>query len=264
MARIFFFLGAAAIFLGAAMAYYRISSPFLGALIVAIGLFSGFFSFIFASFSLLALDKDYSSFLFGLCCVFALGYCYYFYKQYPVNDVVSFAGKIPDFKGIVLLDKISDGSEFLDNPKKLERPYAPSMLAIQKQRHPEIVSQNTDLFPDQAFDFVVKTIKEKFPTWKITFEDKNLKQIEAEEEDEYFHFIDDIMVVISPWESLSSTIDIRSRSRTAPFDFGSNVKRVNIFFHQINLNLTEYKKTLPKQSPVLTETVNPQEESLQK
>jgi len=243
-----FFLGTT----GACFAYFRFSSPILAFYLVLGGIGCGVICLLFSLLSLFTINKTYIGILVGVLCATAFAYMAFQANKHPINDISTNLEKIPVFQSKVIIENVKDGQEFIINPKLLKRDYNESFKAIQKVQYPEIFPYKTSLSSEQAYDFVLKIIKEQYPQWKVVLNDEELKQIEAEKESYFFHFIDDILITVKSIDETSSEINMRSRSRDGKSDIGENTKRILQFFSKLHEIEVSYKKTLPAKQPIIT------------
>lgn len=249
LARFFLFFFFLLVGGGAYLAYERLASPLFGIYLIAAGIVSGDLSFLFSLFSLFSEKKSQFCLIVGLLCAGLSGYIVWLQQQSPLYDISTDLVKVPGFKGVVTDSLVRDGQEFVHDIKKINRNYDDAFKPIQQAKYPTIQALILPFTPIQSYDFIIKTLKEKRPTWKITFEDKTSLQVEAVAEREYIPVLDDILLVVRPYGEGSSKIEMRSRSRIQFTDFGANANHISNLFSEFSGAAPAYKATLPKDPP---------------
>ncbi|MFN2425021.1 MAG: DUF1499 domain-containing protein [Candidatus Binatia bacterium] len=102
---------------------------------------------------------------------------------------------------------------------------AAALAEVQREGYPDLASLVIEDSPDEAFDKVRRALA-GMPRMEITGEDKAAGRIEATETSALFHFKDDVVVRIRPFQDGGSRIDVRSKSRDGKGDLGVNAARI--------------------------------------
>jgi uncharacterized protein (DUF1499 family) len=111
------------------------------------------------------------------------------------------------------------------NPGR-DMAYPGATFAEQQQKaYPDLATVVVEDAPDAAFD-KVHTALAGMPRMAITDENRAEGRIEATETSALFHFKDDVVVRIRPFQDGGSRIDVRSKSRDGKGDLGVNAKRI--------------------------------------
>ncbi len=131
--------------------------------------------------------------------------------------------------------RINDITTSLDDPpafvKALESNpgrdmrYPADYVEQHQKGYPDLAALVIEDSPDAAFD-KVHTALAGMPRMAITDENRAEGRIEATETSALFHFKDDVVVRIRPFQDGGSRIDVRSKSRDGKGDMGVNAKRI--------------------------------------
>jgi uncharacterized protein (DUF1499 family) len=100
-----------------------------------------------------------------------------------------------------------------------------SFAAQQQKGYPDLATLVIEDSPDAAFDKVHNALA-GMPRMAITDENRSEGRLEATETSALFHFKDDVVVRIRPFQDGGSRIDVRSKSRDGKGDMGVNAKRI--------------------------------------
>jgi uncharacterized protein (DUF1499 family) len=110
--------------------------------------------------------------------------------------------------------------------------YPGSSFAEQQQKaYPDLASLVLEEPPAVAFDHV-HTALLAMPRMEIVAENREEGHIEAVQTSALFHFADDVVVRIRPFEG-GSRIDVRSKSRNGKGDLGVNAARIRDLFARL-------------------------------
>lgn len=101
----------------------------------------------------------------------------------------------------------------------------PSFTEQQQKAYPDLATAVLEDAPDIAFD-KVRAALAAMPRMQIIGEDRATGRIEATETSALFHFKDDVVVRILPFQDGGSRIDVRSKSRDGQGDLGVNANRI--------------------------------------
>lgn len=217
--------------LGAAGAYYRYLSPFLGFYLVlsAVVVIALNFPVNLARFVKRGRrDVSYGGLAFGLLAIAALGFLLKFAIENPVTDVTNIAQGTPQFRAPASSIPVPPGmQEFMDPSFSLQRDYDPSSFEKQARAYPNIYILEVPTAPDHAFALANSVIA-KHPEWRKAYEDRASWVIELQEELPFFHSVDDFVIQVTPAGQNASVL-LRSRSRFGFTDFGFNAKRIRRF-----------------------------------
>jgi uncharacterized protein (DUF1499 family) len=151
---------------------------------------------------------------------------------------------ITQFKPPVRYPPIHDITTNPENPPAFtfltdDRPGARNSLIyggdevaqLQQQAFADIQPIMTTTTPEQAFEKAKQVAKAM--KWEIVYQSQQELRFEASAQTPYFHFTDDIVVLVST-EDNGSRIDIRSVSRIGRGDRGVNAKRIRSFIEKYN------------------------------
>lgn len=217
--------------LGAAGAYFRYLSPFLGfyLALIAIAVIAINFPLNLARFVRKGRrNVSFAGMLFGLLATAALGGVLKFAIENPVTDVTNTAQSAPQFRTPASSIPVPQGMQgFVDPSFQLNREYDPSSFEKQARAYPNIYILEVPTAPEHALAFADAVIA-KHPEWKKVHEDKAGGIIELQEEMPFFRSVDDFVIQAVP-SSAGSSILLRSRSRFGFTDFGFNAKRIRQF-----------------------------------
>ena len=135
----------------------------------------------------------------------------------PIHDVTTDTTNPPEF---LVLDDNRPGA-------RNSLVYGGEEIAVQQlAAFPDIAPIQSDLTPAEAFAKsrdIAQTMG-----WEIVAEGTDILRYEATARTPVYHFVDDIVVVVTP-EGESSRIDIRSVSRIGRGDRGVNAARIRAF-----------------------------------
>jgi len=131
--------------------------------------------------------------------------------------------------------RINDITTNLDDPpafvKALEAnpgrdmAYPADYVEQHQKGYPDLAALVIADAPDAAFDKVHAALA-GMPRLAITDENRAEGRLEATETSALFHFKDDLVVRIRPFQDGGSRIDVRSKSRDGKGDMGVNAKRI--------------------------------------
>lgn len=104
--------------------------------------------------------------------------------------------------------------------------YPGEVFAVQQmEAYPDLASLVIDEEPALAYDRVRAAVA-AMERMEITGEDRGDGRLEATQTSALFHFADDVVVRIRPFEDGGSRIDVRSKSRDGKGDLGVNAARI--------------------------------------
>jgi len=106
-----------------------------------------------------------------------------------------------------------------------------SFAEQQQQGYPDLAAIVLEDSPAAAFDRVRSALA-SMPNMQLTGENREEGRIEATETSALFHFADDVVVRIRPFEG-GSRIDVRSKSRVGKGDLGVNATRIREIFARV-------------------------------
>lgn len=173
------------------------------------------------------------SILLGIVQALAVAYVYFLvYKPYPpINDVTTNLESPPEFQGKDGGLTTLEGEEFL-SADNMGRVYDRGFIEKQKVGYPDIKSLTVEASPAVVYKAAVITINQ-FPSWQMGITQEDQFHVEAMEESDTFHIVDDIVVHIRPDGENRSIVEMRSRTRGVPFDTGRNAQRIREFFRKL-------------------------------
>jgi uncharacterized protein (DUF1499 family) len=138
-----------------------------------------------------------------------------------INDITTNLEEPPAFVKAVELNPGRDmaypGASFADQ---------------QLKGYPDLATLVIEDSPDEAFD-KVHTALVGMPRMAITDENRSEGRLEATETSALFHFKDDVVVRIRPFQDGGSRIDVRSKSRVGRSDVGANARRIQEFLTRL-------------------------------
>lgn len=135
----------------------------------------------------------------------------------PIHDITTDMVNPPTF--IALVGKRGEEANSL--------LYEGAVLAAQqKEFYPDLAPLMVSEGPQKAFSRALKIAGEL--GWDITGVDARAMRFEATDYSLWFHFADDVVVIITKTEK-GSRIDLRSVSRVGMSDLGVNAKRIMAF-----------------------------------
>ncbi|MFI5314080.1 MAG: DUF1499 domain-containing protein [Myxococcota bacterium] len=100
--------------------------------------------------------------------------------------------------------------------------------SLQRSGYPDIAPSALSVPPEQAFARA-KAVADAMPGWLVTNADLEKGRIEATATSRLFHFVDDIVIRVTPDGATGSRVDLRSRSRVGQSDLGANAARIRAF-----------------------------------
>lgn len=216
---------------GITLAYAGVVSPFVGFVLLALGLLNGLVGTLtgIAAFFTTRGDAgaDRSAAMRGLA----------------LSAAVLLGGLIPA-SAAGGLPRINDITTDLDNPPVFvaagdlgpnqgrDMSYPGESFARQQlAAYPDLGPLQLKASPNAAMDAVIAAIGE-LPRTAIVAEDREAGRIEATQTSFLFRFVDDIVVRVVATEA-GSKIDIRSKSRDGQGDLGVNAKRIRAIFQGV-------------------------------
>lgn len=133
-----------------------------------------------------------------------------------INDITTDLGEPPVFVA-ALTAEANQGRDMA---------YPGEEFAQQQQEaYPDLAALVVEDAPDVVFDRV-HLVLSGMPRMVITGESREDGRIEATETSALFHFSDDVVVRILPYQDGGSRIDVRSKSRDGKGDLGVNAARI--------------------------------------
>jgi uncharacterized protein (DUF1499 family) len=146
-----------------------------------------------------------------------------------INDITTDVGDPPVF--VAALEA--------EPNKGRDMKYPGESFAVQQQQgYPDLASLVVDVPPNLAFGRA-KVALAGMPRMTITAENRDEGRIEATETSRLFHFADDVVVRIRPYQDASSRIDVRSKSRDGKGDLGVNAARIRTILSRIKSGAPE-------------------------
>jgi len=136
-----------------------------------------------------------------------------------INDITTDTSDPPAF--VTALDA---------NPGR-DMSYPAGFAEQQQGGYDDLASLVVDVPPPVAFERVRSALA-AMPRMQVTGESAADGRIEATETSRLFHFKDDIVVRIKPFEN-GSRIDARSKSRVGKGDLGVNANRIRTLFSRV-------------------------------
>lgn len=240
LAHLFFWLAILSGGLGLAGAHFRLALSIVSFGLVAAALVLGGIGFFLSLIALIRADHGRNLLalfmLLELPCLALVGYGVWLGSQHPINDITTDTVQVPSFIQPLEMATVHSGKEYLTDVPVMERPYNPEFALIQKNIYAGVTTATQKASPEVSYRAALLTIKEAFPHWKIVKEDPQAMLIQAEEETGFFHFVDDVLIRITPFpdDKTLSRLDVRSRSRYGRSDFGLNAKRIISFIVKVN------------------------------
>jgi uncharacterized protein (DUF1499 family) len=143
-----------------------------------------------------------------------------------INDITTNLEDPPQFVKALELNPGRDmaypGAEFADQ---------------QQKGYPDLATLVIENSPDAAFDKVHAALA-GMPRMAITDENRADGRLEATETSSLFHFKDDVVVRIRPFQDGGSRIDVRSKSRDGKGDMGVNARRIRTLLELVRASAT--------------------------
>jgi uncharacterized protein (DUF1499 family) len=143
------------------------------------------------------------------------------------------------------LPRINDITTDLDDPPAFvvalqagpnqgrDMAYPGASFAEQQMKgYPDLASLVLPAEPDKTFE-IVRAALASMPRMDITGENRAEGRIEATETSALFHFADDVVVRIRPFQDGGSRVDVRSKSRDGKGDMGVNAARIRELFRRV-------------------------------
>lgn len=224
--------------IGAISAFLRLVAPFHGFLVMVLGLAVGLAGLVTAMVGLHATrphkqrhgrSHALRGLLLSLAAVLFVLFPAVRVGEVPrINDITTDFDDPPIFVSAATLDAnrnrdmVYPGTEFARQ---------------QREGYPDLSHMIVQAAPEVAFDKARAALK-AMPRTRITGEDRQAGRIEAVQTSALFHFADDIVVRIRPFED-GSRIDVRSKSRDGKGDLGVNAARIRDLFARINADKAE-------------------------
>jgi uncharacterized protein (DUF1499 family) len=110
-----------------------------------------------------------------------------------------------------------------------------AFAAQQMEAYPDLATLVLEEDPAIAFDRVRAALA-GMERMEITGEDREGGRLEATQTSALFHFADDVVVRIRPFEDGGSRIDVRSKSRDGKGDLGVNAARIRDLLARVRSN----------------------------
>ncbi len=143
-------------------------------------------------------------------------------KQVPfIHDITTDTENPPKFVAVLPLRR--DAA----NPAEYG---GPDIAMLQRKGYPGIVPFRLRVPPDRAFEQALTAARRM--GWEIVDAKPKDGRIEATDTTFWFGFKDDVVIRITP-EPDGSRIDIRSLSRVGKSDVGTNAKRIQAYFREL-------------------------------
>lgn len=140
----------------------------------------------------------------------------------PIHDITTDTNNVPMF--LVLDDQRAGARNTLN--------YEGAKVAEQQLvAFADITSMHTHKSAEQAFEHALAIVKEK--GWQIIAQDLDKLHIEASARTSVYHFVDDVVIVVTPLAN-GSKVDMRSVSRIGRGDRGVNAARIRDFMKTFN------------------------------
>lgn len=118
-----------------------------------------------------------------------------------------------------------------------EMAYPGEAFAVQQMAaYPDLATLVVEQDPGAAWDSVRAALA-AMERMEITGEDREGGRLEATQTSALFHFADDVVVRIRPFEDGGSRIDIRSKSRDGKGDLGVNAARIREIVGRVRASL---------------------------
>ena len=146
-------------------------------------------------------------------------------KYPPINDITTDFDNPPEFVYAQQLQHEPNRDMKYNKAK-----YADRQLAGYGPIGP--IKEHLD--PAAAFARVTEVAKAS-PNWTITRSDSDTKTLEVVATSKLWHFNDDVVIQVRPTPDGASLIEMRSKSRDGIGDFGVNAKRIRRFFDRVAL-----------------------------
>jgi uncharacterized protein (DUF1499 family) len=137
-----------------------------------------------------------------------------------INDITTDADDPPQFV-----------SALESNPGR-DMSYPDGFAEQQQAGYNDLATLVLNVEPAVAYERVRAALA-GMPRMEITGEDRAAGRIEATETSRLFHFADDIVVRIRPFQGGASRIDARSKSRVGKGDLGVNANRIRTLFQRV-------------------------------
>ncbi len=218
--------------LGAGLAFLRLVAPFHGFLVMLLGLALGLAGLVTAIVGIQATRPHKErhgrghalrGLVLSLAAVLLVLFPAVRAGEVPrINDISTDLADPPIFISAATLDE----------NRSHDMGYPGEEFARQQRRgYPDLSHLILTVSPESAFDKAHAAL-DAMPRVRITGEDRKEGRIEAVQTSALFHFADDIVVRVRPFEG-GSKIDVRSKSRDGKSDFGVNAARIRDLFARI-------------------------------
>jgi uncharacterized protein (DUF1499 family) len=235
-------LAIAMIAAGIVGAHFRLTTPFLGFQLFALGFLLSILGSFVGVIALFLTRKPRARAgrtraIFGtvVCVVIAIPLILTVLsgsKYPPMNDITTDFDNPPEFVNAQKLqhEPNRDMTYHKVDPKNPNRDY----VKMQTNGYGPIGPIKERLSPADAFARVTEVAKAS-PRWTITYTDPATNTLEAVATSKLFHFNDDIVIQVRPAPDGTSLIEMRSKSRDGIGDFGVNAHRIQHFFDRVAL-----------------------------
>lgn len=217
------------VILGLVGAYFSALSPWLGAGIVMAGMALLSLLFIITVVQMFRRTSP-SGLAFVLGALSTGAFLYFAYLAYlnPLRDVSTDTRSPPEFLYPAYSFRVDKGAEYLDPAFRINRAYDPSTAVTQLRIYPDIETITVKAAPAEVFAAAVEAVNTQLPRWRLVMKDEKALHVEWQVEDPVFHSVSDVVLVThaNPKLPYEATVDLRSRFRYGPTDFGLGVGRL--------------------------------------
>ena len=140
----------------------------------------------------------------------------------PINDITTDLDDPPAFADVVLVPDYAGR----------DMSYPTEFVAIVRESYPDLAPLRVDDSPAAAFARALGAAETL--GWEVLAQDGGTGAFYARDETPIFHFVDDVVVRITPdADGTGSRIDLRSKSRDGRGDLGANAARIRAFLDEM-------------------------------
>ena len=138
----------------------------------------------------------------------------------PINDITTDLANPPAFADV----------DLVPDYRGRDMSYPPEFVEIVREHYADLAPLRVSAAPADAFLRGLRAAETL--GWEIVAKDGAAGAFYAKDATSIFHFVDDIVVRITP-DGLGSLIDVRSKSRDGRGDLGANAARIRALLAEI-------------------------------
>jgi uncharacterized protein (DUF1499 family) len=144
--------------------------------------------------------------------------------QHPIHDVTT---------------DLADTLQFTPDVAAREQVPMPrqEVIEIQKEIYPDLQGLQVEAPADVVYGAAEATAR-AMPRWEVLELQPGAGRIEATATSRIFHFVDDVVIRVSPGDAGTTRVDVRSRSRMGRSDLGANSNRIRAYLSALEATLS--------------------------